>query len=157
MKTSRPFKALVAVFGVAMISFFSAIKSASASVVPDGFVGSYELKKAKYGICEPTLDVYESDSSGGYTSLTMGSYFFDRVDGGAWVDEDTVEKTISETTVINSKKIVHTADFHEKANGEVYYMANIAVLNGKLLDITFLYSGGIFDVKQECLYRRVSE
>jgi hypothetical protein len=139
---------LVSVLGFSTIS--------RADTIPSGFVGSYELSKDKYGLCEPTLEVFELESSGGYSSLTMGPFFFDRVGGGVWVDDDTVEKVVNETRVVGSSQIVHVSKIHDKGSGTNYLSTTKATLNGDLLDIRSTYRGGVLNTLIECVYRRIA-
>lgn len=128
---------------------------AKADAVTDAFVGSYTLKHAVYGLCEPQLNVFTMGSSGGFYSITMGPYFFNRVNGGAWTEEDTVVREVNQTYTVGNDTIVSVQKTYTKPTGtNSVYVMKATLKTHDLLDISTRDRETTSDLRVECIYHR---
>jgi hypothetical protein len=99
---------------------FSILAYAIASTPPkadlDRLTGVYELKETLKGVCEEQIRVVKWTSLAGEDTISVGPWFFPRINEGAWQRQTDYEISLLETRLGVDGELTHQARIYNKSH-----------------------------------------
>jgi hypothetical protein len=104
------------VFGAGLFSMLAyAIDPARPPVDPGRLTGTYELEQSLRGICEKRIQVVKWTSLAGEDTISIGGWFFPRINQGSWMRHADYEEAQLETRLNREGELVHEARIYNKS------------------------------------------